>query len=1039
MAKRISAPQYGAYYSTSDPFPAALVCGEALLIELHVTNTGMLPWDARGAHPVALAYIWREADGGVALEGNWTPLGIDVAVGAAHQLEVRIETPGKPGSYQLELGLVVQGVAWLRDLGVDPLTVAITLQHPHKPRVTVINGNCVAHDAVGGHVVAQLLALRAAGYLPLLLTEFVDDRLPRDVRRSMITLNRYHYANPDARVKPALEHFRQSEIVIVNYSTYYDLVELIREIRWATIIFDYHGVTPPEHWGPEWPGYQNLVQGRDNLNLVRYADYGIGHSQFTCDELIATGQIAASRVSLMPYAVIDEAGYAGAPDPAVLERFGLTGKYVLLYVGRMARNKGVSDLVAALPLILAQYPETVLLLVGDNKLPAYKGYADEVQAQAEALGVAAHVIFAGQVDDATLEACYRACTVFVTASLHEGFCMPVVEAMARGRPVVATNTTALPHTLGGAGLLFDPHDGVTLAAHIKTLLAELPPPDKLDDPLTIHRLEPASAAELAALRERPLAVVTPRYGPQVLGGAESGLRAWAEQLAARGYPVEALSTATLYMDDWADQLSTGVEVLNGVTVRRFSTDKVDAGMFHITLLHAASGEHVRYSEEARFMANNLRSSALEQYVREHAEAYSCLIYTPYLFGTCYWPVMAAPTKAVLVPCLHDEPAARLIHFREMLESAAALFFNTEVESAFASTALQVANPYRTSIGYGFPDIPLAGDAQRFRATYGLEEPVLLYSGRLEHAKNVPLLLDYFVRYKAERPAARLTLVLAGNGDVLVPQRPDILPLGMISDAQALADAYAAAMVLCQPSLNESFSIVIMEAWQQGTPVMVHADCAVTRDHVERSGGGFAFAHFAAFSAALDELLAAPTRVTELGAAGQAYVQQRYAWSNLLDRFEQNLALFSRPRSRYSHLSQQGVVRALAFTRQRFADALLDLVDRARADLPVVLHGARYQELAQAALVTRPSYVVQSRMPLLGRLIAWIRRQLTAHLKEPYLDPIIMDQEAFNRELVTTLIPALEESLREQRRLRAEVEMLREEVRNAHNRLADPKS
>ena len=1027
---------FAAAYTLADQPPATLFWGELLILEVALHNTGRSPWLTVGPHPTRLGYRWLDGvTGAVVADGGRAALPGPVPPGMRAQVELRVEPPPAPGLYTLQVELLEEGAAWFSARSIAPLRLPLEYAPALAPRVAILNGNVVANDAVGSIIVTQMQTLRAAGYHTLVLTEYIDARLPAAVRRSLAVVTPEALRDP-ASTAPPIEHLRQADVVIVNYSTYYPLVELIREVRRGVVIFDYHGVTPPELWGRAWPGYEDLVRGRDNVRLVAYADYAVGHSRFTCDELIATGMIAPARVSLMPYAVIENAGYAGPPDPAVVTRFDLADCHVLLYVGRIARNKRVSDLVEALPAILAQHPTALLLVVGEDRAPAFRAYADELLARAEELGLSAHVRFTGQVDDATLDSLYRACAVFVTASIHEGFCMPVVEAMSRGRPVVAADATATPHTLGGAGLLFPPGDAPALAAQVNRLLAELPPPGDHSDPLAIHRLAPATAVEVTALRERPIAVVTPRYGTQVLGGAESGLRSWAEQLAARGYTVEALTTCTVNMADWHDHVPPGVEVLNGVTVRRFSTSPVDAGVFHRLMQRANRGERLRYDEAQHFIANSLRSAELELFVTANADRYAGLIYAPYLFGTTYFPALSAPERALVVPCLHDEPAARFAIFRELLERSAALLFNADAEGAFATTSLGVTNPFRATIGFGFPDAPPVGDAERFRASTGIAGPLLLYTGRLETAKNVPLLLAYFLRYKAERPGP-LTLVLTGTGDVRLPERPDVVGLGMLADPQALTDAYAAALALCQLSLNESFSIVIMEAWLQSRPVIVHGDCAVTQEHVAQSGGGYAPTTYAGFRAAVDALLGDPAHAAALGACGRAYVRERYRWSQLLARLEAELARFSRPRPLYSRLVQRGVARALSFTRQRFDDELLRLVELAAQATPTVLRNAQRATLQQTAGISQPAYRVRSGLPLVGPAVAWLRRQLTSHLKEPYLDPMMAGQERFNRDLLATLLPTLDASLREQRRLRAEVELLRDQLaRQAANRHAD---
>lgn len=1015
-----------ATYHLLAALPSGLFVGEALIVELELANCGRAPWLTSGAYPVRVGYRWLNAAGfPVVADGGRAALPAPVPPGMLVRAELRVEAPPEPGNYTLQIELLEEGMAWFSHHGIPPLNLAVSFAAATAPRVAILNGNVIAKDAVGGHVVTQLQTMRAAGFQVLVITGFVDQRLPADLRRSMTMVMPEQLRDPIPATQAAAEQFAKADLVIVNYSSYYDLVELIREVRRGIVIFDYHGITPPELWGREWPGYEDLVRGHSQLNLVRYADYAVGHSQFTCDELIATGQIAPSRVSLLPYAVVETSAYADGPSLEVVERFGLRGHHILLYVGRMARNKHVHDLIAAMPAILTEHPKTLLLLVGDDQLPAYRGYAAELRAQAVALGVADQVQPTGQVDDATLGQLYRACTIFVTASIHEGFCMPVVEAMAHGRPVVAANCSGTPHTLGGAGLLFNPGDVPNLVKQVCGLLNELPAPAEIPRPLAIHQLAPASTAERAALRQRKIAVVTPRYGLQVLGGAETGLRSWAEQLAACGYQVEALSTCTLDMADWRNQLKPGVTQLNGVTVRHFASGPVDLPAFYAFQRRLNRGERLRYSDEQRLMEVNLRSADLERYVAEHSAEYACLIYAPYLFATSYWPALSDPERAVLMPCLHDEPAAHLTIFRELMERCAALIFNTQAESELASHGLGVANPYRVCLGFGFSTDAPPGDSNRFRARTGISGPLLLYSGRLEPAKNVPLLIEWFTRYKQERPTP-LTLALTGVGSVKLPVRPDIISLGQLDDEQSLRDTYAAALALCQLSLNESFSLVLMEAWLQGRPVIVHADCAVTREHVARSGGGYATANYQAFRAALDELLADAHHADHLGARGRAYVHEHYSWEVLLQQFEAALATLLRPRSRYARLAQRGVARALAFTRQRFADQWLTLVEQALATTPPALLSARQEALRYQAQQAALSQTAPPEPALLGAALAWLRRRFT-RTPPQQTNATRNDQAHFNRELIETLLPTLDESLREQRRLGAELELLRAQL------------
>jgi glycosyltransferase involved in cell wall biosynthesis len=526
--------------------------------------------------------------------------------------------------------------------------------------------------------------------------------------------------------------------------------------------------------------------------------------------------------------------------------------------------------------------------------------------------------------------------------------------------------------------------------------------------------------------------VVPRYGLEIVGGAERLVRGMAEELHRRGHAVEVLTTCTNTMLDWHNHYPPGELTINGVAVRRFPIDQLDIGQVYRTVGRASQGETISYREQRDFIRQSINSQALYQHLRDHQREFSCFICGPYLFGTTYWSIQAVPDKALLLPCIHDEPLARFAIFHELLEQARGIIFNAEAERRFATEGLGVANPSTAVVGYGFELPPASGDGAGFRRRRNLPPELLLYCGRLEHGKNVPLLLEYFARYKDERPGP-LTLAISGTGDVVVPARPDIADMGALSDAE-IHDAYAAATLFCQPSLYESFSIVIMEAWLQNTPVLVHGDCAVTSEHVARSGGGWTFRSYEEFRAAIDQALGDRAARDERGRAGRAYVEREYNWDAVTARLLDALAGFERPLSLYEQLARRGVRRALEFSRDRFEERFGEVIARAEADLDQGIAHSQAEALRAAAHVAMPDYQVQSGAPVVGKLVAWLRRNLTSHLREPYIDPIVARQEAYNQLILETLLPALERSQHTQQRLERQIRLLErqiEQLRSAH--------
>jgi glycosyltransferase involved in cell wall biosynthesis len=187
------------------------------------------------------------------------------------------------------------------------------------------------------------------------------------------------------------------------------------------------------------------------------------------------------------------------------------------------------------------------------------------------------------------------------------------------------------------------------------------------------------------------------------------------------------------------------------------------------------------------------------------------------------------------------------------------------------------------------DTDQEGEGARFRRETGIEGPYMVYVGRLDRGKNTHLLVSYF-RQWASREGREMKLVLIGGGDIsLVPEGdPSVVYLGT-PDEQLKMDAVAGASIFCQPSVNESFSRVIMEAWLCRVPVMVSADCHVTAGHCRRSGGGLYFGDYFEFTEGLEMLAADPDLGGRMGEAGRRYVLENYHWDRVTARFAEAAA------------------------------------------------------------------------------------------------------------------------------------------------------
>jgi glycosyltransferase involved in cell wall biosynthesis len=381
-----------------------------------------------------------------------------------------------------------------------------------------------------------------------------------------------------------------------------------------------------------------------------------------------------------------------------------------------------------------------------------------------------------------------------------------------------------------------------------------------------------------------LAFVAPWYGRDIPGGAEAECRATARALRDRGVPVEILTTcARDHASPWADHHPDGVTEEDGFVVRRFKVRPRDPERYGRLQWRLNHGGTLTSFEEEDFVRDSVNSNDLYAYLGGERDRY-WYAFIPYCFGTTWEGALVAPERSLLIPCLHDEPFAQLKWTRRILRAVRAVCFHVPAERALAESLAGADAERFHLVGEGV-DAPPQGDGARFRRTHRVLDPFILYAGRKAAEKNTPLLVEYFARYKLTHPGSRLKLLLIGSGGVRIPGRlsADILDLGFIP-LQDKADAYAAALALCQPSLLESFSLVMMEAWLAGAPSLVHGRCAVTRDHCLASNGGLFFEDYFEFVEALELLARDEALRRRMGEAGRAYVLANYTWDRVTDNY-----------------------------------------------------------------------------------------------------------------------------------------------------------
>lgn len=405
-----------------------------------------------------------------------------------------------------------------------------------------------------------------------------------------------------------------------------------------------------------------------------------------------------------------------------------------------------------------------------------------------------------------------------------------------------------------------------------------------------------------------VAFIIPWYGRDIPGGAEALCRNLALHLKEAGLEVEILTTCVRdFYADWSlNHYRAGEYRDEGITVRRFPVRPRDTALFDhlnakllatpVHTLLGTNGNHLSPllpEEESAFLQEMINSPALYEFLGSFGSSYDVLLFLPYMFGTTYFGSLVCPSRSLLIPCLHNESYAYMHTFRRMFSDAKAILCLSSAEERLVRL-LYGSSPRTVITGAGI-DTKLSMDAKRFRSAFGIDSPFILYAGRKDEGKNVPMLIDYFVHYRAQGEARNdLKLVLIGGGSSHVPRSMDthVIDLGFVS-RQDLLDAFAATQATCQPSTNESFSLVLMESLLAGTPVLVHAHCPVTVELCQRSNCGLYFADRDEFAACLDFLAGHPATAARMGQNGRHFVIQEYSWDRVLARY---LDLFAQMQS-----------------------------------------------------------------------------------------------------------------------------------------------
>jgi len=383
---------------------------------------------------------------------------------------------------------------------------------------------------------------------------------------------------------------------------------------------------------------------------------------------------------------------------------------------------------------------------------------------------------------------------------------------------------------------------------------------------------------------KKVAFIVQRCGLEVNGGAEQHCLSVAQYMT-KYWEVGIITTCALDYITWEDYYVPGEDFINSVRILRFPVEKHrDIQRFNklSERICANKGNNSKYDEELWMKEQGPWSPMLFDYLKSNYDKYDAFIFFTYLYATTYFGLPLVKDKAYLVPTAHDEWPIYLGIWNNFFELPKKFIFNTIEERDFLKNRFPNASLDGPIVGVAV-EPPGGIKSERFRKMFNINDPYFLYLGRIDQSKGCDQLIDYYMKYQKDTGDYQTKLVLIGKAVMDLPNNPNIIATGFV-DEQTKWDAIAGCEILIMPSPYESLSMVCLEAWSLGKPVLVNGKCDVLVGQCRRSQGGIWYDDIGEFVQAIRAL--SPNIRLILGMQGKNYVQGNYNWNCIINKYNE---------------------------------------------------------------------------------------------------------------------------------------------------------
>ncbi len=378
-----------------------------------------------------------------------------------------------------------------------------------------------------------------------------------------------------------------------------------------------------------------------------------------------------------------------------------------------------------------------------------------------------------------------------------------------------------------------------------------------------------------------IGIIVQRYGLEINGGAEYHARLIAEKIS-KYFEIEIFTSTALDYITWEHHYPQGQEIINDIVVNRFRVEKTrDPKRFgEIQYLifneeHTLEDEMAWLTEEGPYLPEMLAELAIRE------KEFDYFIFFSYRYFHSFFGVHEFKKKSILVPTAEHDEVIYLRLFKDFFNWPAAFVYNSFEEKQIINKVSGNTEVLGDIVGIG-SEIPGDFSPESFREKYHISGKYFIYIGRLDENKGVPQLLTFFTNLIQEE-SIDFTLVLVGKSLIDIPGHPKIRYLGFM-DNQEKFDALKGAEFLVIPSQFESLSMVALEAWAIGKPVVANGRTEVLQGQCRRSNAGLWYTNYDEFKEIILLLFENETLKKIMGKNGMEFFERNYAWEVIENKY-----------------------------------------------------------------------------------------------------------------------------------------------------------